>query len=849
MRRKLRASLIATTALFGVSCDTSAVAVQVPYHELYGDWPLIGKIAAAPFNSYSIGTLGGNCSIQGTLLFQSSGGLSKCLGVGPAGQVLVSAGAGADLTWAAVTTVASQAQNLFWASPNGSSGTPSFRAIVANDLPVINNSSVPTPTASARGGIESLICAASNWLNTIPLTGIPACSQPKYSDIIGVPPVATTYTGIATAHTYGKAFETSGYSTAGDGGDALMVPAYALLRMPTGASGCSVSPSQCVNDGVTNSTTTITSISAVFNSFDVLRPISDTGGCIPTNDTIAGVTNSGTAILAVAATGNCSADTFNFGGVAANSPGYTTDIDGNHVMFAPERQITPQMFGATPQIVGSTDSGPQLQVFLDATTVLAQYGSCGFIGTRFYDNATQLQLNITHANAPCLTDSSPQSDDIQFGSSVASPNFVAWQPNGNGGQQGGGMTPTHSTFYWRLRLKVEGNTPGIVAQIGDVAGNNDASNGIRIDLSSTNDNYLGTACAGAGLYNSSPININCNVASRSPNTDASASVTAAAPGVLTDAALGFTAADVGATVTFTGGATANSYCPAGVKIASVAAGVATLNNSSIACTLGSGVPVKISGGTSLLLSGGNINNAFFGIVSSAAYAIDMEDFGAFTVSHNTFNAVDFDGQPAFEIYQSGAARNNTFIGGSNTGFVLACAATNPNGIQEKLINILAANGYGWNIAYSTPILTNAGSFVVGAKYTINTAGTTNFTLIGASSNAVGTVFTATGVGSGTGTAYNVGCNSANAFYIDAPGQNLAGGASFMPNTPVSTTVYINTTGQAAVFYGRAQTQTSVTVNGSSVVPGAVASFMVIIKPGDTFSETCSVCTGSVFPLY
>jgi hypothetical protein len=46
----------------------------------------------------------------------------------------------------------------------------------------------------------------------------------------------------------------------------------------------------------------------------------------------------------------------------------------------------------------------------------------------------------------------------------------------------------------------------------------------------------------------------------------------------------------------------------------------------------------------------------------------------------------------------------------------------------------------------------AGSFVVGAQYTILTVGTTSFTAIGASANTIGIVFTATGVGSGTGTA-------------------------------------------------------------------------------------------------
>ena len=49
--------------------------------------------------------------------------------------------------------------------------------------------------------------------------------------------------------------------------------------------------------------------------------------------------------------------------------------------------------------------------------------------------------------------------------------------------------------------------------------------------------------------------------------------------------------------------------------------------------------------------------------------------------------------------------------------------------------------------------TTAGSFVVGKYYTILTVGNTSFTGIGASANTVGVVFKATGVGSGTGTAY------------------------------------------------------------------------------------------------
>jgi hypothetical protein len=47
---------------------------------------------------------------------------------------------------------------------------------------------------------------------------------------------------------------------------------------------------------------------------------------------------------------------------------------------------------------------------------------------------------------------------------------------------------------------------------------------------------------------------------------------------------------------------------------------------------------------------------------------------------------------------------------------------------------------------------NAGSFVIGNTYSILAVGSTSFTAIGASSNTIGVIFTATGVGSGSGTA-------------------------------------------------------------------------------------------------
>lgn len=55
-------------------------------------------------------------------------------------------------------------------------------------------------------------------------------------------------------------------------------------------------------------------------------------------------------------------------------------------------------------------------------------------------------------------------------------------------------------------------------------------------------------------------------------------------------------------------------------------------------------------------------------------------------------------------------------------------------------------------SFQVPLLTLAGNFIVGTEYKIISVGTTDFTLIGASSNVVGVIFTATSGGTGDGTA-------------------------------------------------------------------------------------------------
>jgi len=129
-------------------------------------------------------------------------------------------------------------------------------------------------------------------------------------------------------------------------------------------------------------------------------------------------------------------------------------------------------------------------------------------------------------------------------------------------------------------------------------------------------------------------------------------------------------------------------------------------------------------------------------------------------------------------------------GVSNTGVGNNSLADNTTGIRNTAIGAeaLAVNTTGTNNAsvgfnsmsssttgvHNTAIgssaleftgrTVTAGSFVVGVTYTIQSSGSTNFVAVGAADNAVGTIFTATGVGAGTGTAasatsYNVGVGS------------------------------------------------------------------------------------------
>lgn len=67
--------------------------------------------------------------------------------------------------------------NLFLATPNGSSGEPSLRALVGADL--------PAPSASTLGGVNSIAQVSHQWVQYIDTAGLPHLLQPGFSDLSG----------------------------------------------------------------------------------------------------------------------------------------------------------------------------------------------------------------------------------------------------------------------------------------------------------------------------------------------------------------------------------------------------------------------------------------------------------------------------------------------------------------------------------------------------------------------------------------------------------------------------------------------------------------------------------------
>ena len=125
----------------------------------------------------------------------------------------------------------------------------------------------------------------------------------------------------------------------------------------------------------------------------------------------------------------------------------------------------------------------------------------------------------------------------------------------------------------------------------------------------------------------------------------------------------------------------------------------------------------------------------------------------------------------------------------------------------------------------------AGSFVVGQTYQILVVGTTSFTAIGASANTVGVVFTATGVGSGTGSATVIGTFS--------PTDTMASHAGWAEFINYTVGTAVRGTATFATPTGNAST-----TPGSNIVTCAASSITFTITGAGGNIGGCFLVTGT-----
>ncbi|HVA80984.1 MAG TPA: hypothetical protein VNF29_08665 [Candidatus Binataceae bacterium] len=86
-------------------------------------------------------------------------------------------------------TLGTEAANDIFAGPaSGAAVAPAFRALVGADL--------PAPSATTLGGTESAAPVTNQWVNSISTAGVPALSQPGFSNLSGTASLTTQVTGI-----------------------------------------------------------------------------------------------------------------------------------------------------------------------------------------------------------------------------------------------------------------------------------------------------------------------------------------------------------------------------------------------------------------------------------------------------------------------------------------------------------------------------------------------------------------------------------------------------------------------------------------------------------------------------
>ena len=193
-----------------------------------------------------------------------------------------------------------------------------------------------------------------------------------------------------------------------------------------------------------------------------------------------------------------------------------------------------------------------------------------------------------------------------------------------------------------------------------------------------------------------------------------------------------------------------------------------------------------------------LNNNQYNVHVISSTQFDLYDYYADTAT--------FTGQidPVTSVTAGSFVVGNTYVivtlGSTPTNFVAIGAASNTIGVMFTATDVGTGNGTA--ILVDNIFTIPAGAFTINASYIIKTVGTTDFTLIGAATNTIGVIFTATGVGdpTTTGTANII----ASRLTITSVRFGNVGIGTFISGTGVPTNTYITSvdtgTGGVGTYY-------------------------------------------------
>jgi hypothetical protein len=142
--------------------------------------------------------------------------------------------------------------NYIFAAPNGSSGNPSFRAMVASDVPTLNQSTTGNAATATALASTPTQCTGPNYATGIAANGNANCSTPSGTSYPLINPTSNTDSSLGTSTGSGQGIPGTSL-TAGDAyyvGSSGLALAEANTSTTLPAVCIAVSTTLCIYNGV-----------------------------------------------------------------------------------------------------------------------------------------------------------------------------------------------------------------------------------------------------------------------------------------------------------------------------------------------------------------------------------------------------------------------------------------------------------------------------------------------------------------------------------------------------------------------------------------------------------------------